>query len=71
MKNVNYLIQHAQRAMPNLEYYPFLFGSALKKLHINKIFEFIPSIINEGNERISTPELNRFLNRLLLSKTPQ
>ena len=55
------LIQHAQRAMPNLEYYPFLFGSALKKLHINKIFEFIPSIINEGNERISTPELNRFL----------
>lgn len=59
----------ACREFPALEYYPFIFGSAKQKLHLGKLFQMIPAIIESGMNRLGTSELNRFLDQVV-SKNP-
>lgn len=60
----------AKIEMPDLEYYPFIFGSALEKIHIGKLFQAIPIQIENNSKRVSTPELNEFIQTVLRRQPP-
>lgn len=64
------LIHKSRQSMPVLEYFPFLFGSALQHLHLGRLFEMIPAIIETSQHRISTPQLNRFIEDVIKRSPP-
>lgn len=64
------LIHKARQSMPVLEYFPFLFGSALMNLHLGRLFEMIPAIIETSQRRISTPQLNKFIEEVIKRNPP-
>ncbi len=64
------LIRKAKLSMPPLEYFPFIFGSALEHIHIGRLFEKIPHIIEESQRRISTPQLNQFIEEVIKRNPP-
>jgi len=53
-----------------LRYYPFIFGSALKRVGLGKLFSTIPEVINRSEQRISTGELNRFIEEVIKKNPP-
>lgn len=64
------MIAIARYYVPALEYYPFLFGSALDRINIGKLFKSIPEVIQSGEKRVSTAELNRFVERVVKQNPP-
>jgi GTP-binding protein len=64
------LITIARDEIPQLNYYPFIFGSAKEKLNLGKIFNTIPKIIKNAEVRISTSELNQFITDVIKPNPP-
>lgn len=64
------LLEIAQRLDPLLENYPFIFGSALDKSNIGKLFQLIPEIIENSKIRITTPKLNQFIESVIKKNPP-
>ncbi len=60
----------AHSEMPGLDHYPFIFGSAVEKIHIGKIFQTIPKQVEDNTRRVSTPELNAFIQNILRRQPP-
>ena len=56
--------------MPKLEYYPFVFGSALKRKNINKLFKLIPALLDNLEFRITTAIFNQFIERVIKRSMP-
>lgn len=50
---------------PQLEYYPFMVGSALERSHLGKFFQMIPEVIQNSRKRIKTSELNTYIRYVL------
>lgn len=61
----------AKDELPFLENYPFIFGSATEKLNLGKLFHLIPSIIKNGEKRITTGPLNQFIKKCLERQHPR
>jgi GTP-binding protein len=53
-----------QRKMPNLEYVPILSISANTKQRVHKILEEVDAILEERKRKISTSQLNVFLEEI-------
>jgi GTP-binding protein len=64
------LVKKAENYLPFLKFYPIIFGSAKEKINIGKIFNLIPEIITNSEKRISTGELNRFVESVLKRNPP-
>tara|TARA_A100001015_G_scaffold237409_1_gene269992 strand:- start:2294 stop:3643 length:1350 start_codon:yes stop_codon:yes gene_type:complete len=52
-------------SVPKLEYYPIMFGSAVKKEGLKELFKTIPSIFESNQERISTAQMNQFVKEVI------
>jgi GTP-binding protein len=52
-------------AVPQLAYFPFIFGSAKEHHHLGKLFTTIKTVIEQGEYRISTSELNKFVDHAI------
>jgi len=66
----NELKREAIKAMPALENYPFIFGSATERIHLNQLFDKIPEIVANAQKRISTPKINDFMTRVIKHSPP-
>ena len=53
-----------------LPWVPVIFTSAVTKKNLNVIFDQVERILEERNKRISTSELNRFVEKLILDHPP-
>lgn len=58
------------RDMPQLSFYPILFGSAKDRHHIGQLLDKIPEVIQSGNRRVQTSELNQFVDQVLKRNPP-
>ena len=56
------MIKHG---IPQIDHVPFIFGSAHEKHHLGKLFTTIKSVIKTGENRISTAELNKFVDQAI------
>jgi GTPase len=63
------LVKAARYTFPPLNNFPFIFGSATERLNFGKLFNLIPEIIANGEKRITTGELNRFVQEVV-GRTP-
>ncbi len=64
------LIRIAKEILPTLNNFPFIFGSAKEKINIHKIFELIPEVLKNNEKRISTADLNKFINEIINVNPP-
>jgi GTP-binding protein len=53
-----------------LPWVPVIFTSAVNRKNLNVIFDQVERILDERNKRISTSELNRFVEKLILDHPP-
>ncbi len=51
--------------VPQLASFPFIFGSAQEHHHLGKLLSNIQSIITKSQERVSTSELNKFVDQAI------
>ena len=56
--------------MPQLKDYPKIFGAVKTDRNIKKMFSLIPKIVQNSLIRISTPELNDFIERVIKRNPP-
>lgn len=56
--------------MPVLEYYPMIFGSAVERKGLSKIFQTVPDIIQRSQMRITTSHLNQFVDQVIKRNPP-
>lgn len=63
-------LQELHRQMPFLQYAPVLFVSAKTGQRINKVMEAVKLVEEESNKRISTSELNRFMETVIEHRPP-
>ena len=56
------MIKHG---VPQIDHVPFIFGSAHEKHHLGKLFTTIKDVIKSGEGRISTAELNKFVDQAI------
>ncbi len=64
------LIRLAEHEMPVLAYFPFIFGSAKEKIHIGKLFELIPTVVERSKTRIPTAKINGFITTVIKRNPP-
>jgi GTPase len=64
------LISKALNLFPHLAYYPMIFGSAMEKVGLSKIFKNIPEILASAAKRINTAQLNQFIEEVLRKNPP-
>jgi len=62
--------KNAIRIFPLLEDYPFVFGSALKRVNLGKLLETIPKVAENQKKRVGTPALNRFIEDVIKKNPP-
>jgi len=58
------------RDMPQLAFFPIIFGSAKERHHIGQLLDLIPKVIQSGKERVLTSELNQFVEHVLKRNPP-
>ncbi|MBN2461600.1 MAG: ribosome biogenesis GTPase Der [Candidatus Cloacimonetes bacterium] len=63
-------IVRIREQLPFLQYCPVMFVSALTGQRIHRILERIMEVTEESRKRITTAELNRFLNRITIKYAP-
>lgn len=56
--------EQARRALKFLDYAPMLFVSAMNGKNIERVFETVEQVAKERRKRITTGEMNRFLDRV-------
>lgn len=56
--------------LPILENYPIVFGSAKDRTKIEALFDMIPSVIESGQRRLQTAELNKFVEQVIKRSPP-
>jgi GTP-binding protein len=64
------LVNLAIHEMPVLAHFPFIFGSAKEKIHLGKLFELIPVVVERSKVRIPTPKLNTFITNIIKRNPP-
>jgi GTPase len=64
------LMRLAREEMPPLNDYPFIFGSAKERLNLGKIFNTIPDVIAQSEVRVTTAELNKFIEEVIMRTPP-
>ncbi len=69
-KTTGNFIADLHEKMPFLQYAPVLFISAKTSQRINKIMETVVTIEEESEKRISTSELNRFMETVVQRRPP-
>ena len=69
-QNRQLLEKKARDLYPQLEHYPIIFGSALEKSNLHTIFKTIPQILDVANQRITTPQLNQFIEKVVRKNSP-
>ncbi|MEN6445476.1 MAG: ribosome biogenesis GTPase Der [Candidatus Cloacimonas sp.] len=67
---VNKYLQNLHYQMPFLQFAPVLFISAKTSQRINRIMETVAQIEVESEKRISTSELNRFMETVIMHRPP-
>jgi GTPase len=58
------------RDMPQLGFFPIVFGSAKERHHIGKLLDKIPEVILSGKRRVPTSEINQFVDQILKRNPP-
>ncbi|MCL2064709.1 MAG: ribosome biogenesis GTPase Der [Candidatus Cloacimonetes bacterium] len=69
-KTFNNYVKKVREEFEFLQYAPILTISALTGQRVNKVPELICQVWEESNKRISTGELNRFFERIIMKKPP-
>tara|TARA_A100001015_G_scaffold321124_1_gene450258 strand:- start:3069 stop:4424 length:1356 start_codon:yes stop_codon:yes gene_type:complete len=64
------LIEKCRQAIPSLGYYPILTGSAKERKGLGKLFETIPEVIERSEQRVSTSQLNEFVDKVIMENVP-
>lgn len=64
------LQEKAINQLPFLRNYPFVFGSATEKIHLARILDWIPKVAENAQHRISTPQLNNFVDNIIKRNPP-
>jgi GTP-binding protein len=59
-----------QAELPVLENYPIIFGSATERVHLGSLLETIPQVIERGEMRIQTADLNKFVEHVVKRNPP-
>lgn len=55
---------------PALDNFPFIFGSALARHQFGKLYTMIPDIVERSKHRISTSEMNQFVEKVVHHHPP-
>ena len=63
------IIKKAKSKMPQLNYYPIIFGSAKTETNISQILKTTEEVIDNSKKRIPTSELNQMIKKTI-TKTP-
>ncbi|MBT5953493.1 ribosome biogenesis GTPase Der [bacterium] len=66
----DHFIQKMEELMPQLKDYPKIFGAVKTDRNIKKMFGLIPKIVQNSLIRISTPELNDFIEHVIKRNPP-
>jgi GTP-binding protein len=69
-KTSDRLVKEFDERYPSLDFVPKMFISSLEKQRVFKTLELILKIFEERQKRITTPELNRFLEGLMTVNPP-
>ncbi len=56
--------------MPILEHFPFIFGSATEKIHLGRLLDKIPQVVQNSQIRIPTARLNAFIDQVIKRNPP-
>jgi len=57
--------------MPQLTYYPFVFGSALKRKNLSKLLQQLTHVLEKQELRVNTSLFNQFMSRVITRTLPQ
>ncbi len=60
----------ATHEMPVLENFPFIFGSATEKVHLGRLLDKIPQVVQNSKIRIPTAALNAFIDQVIKRNPP-
>lgn len=63
-------LQNIREKLPSLDYAPIIFVSALTGQRVLKIFSLVERVVKEGQRRIPSDELNRFLVEVMVKHPP-
>ena len=58
-------------AVPALAAYPIIFGSAKERMALGRLVNDMASVIEDSMRRVSTSELNRFIEDVMLRNPPK
>ncbi len=64
------LTRELRQRLATYDYLPMLFVSALERMRIHRLLEVAMRIFEERQKRIATPELNRFLSKIMKDRPP-
>lgn len=64
------ITKKAKKEVSYLEHYPFVFGSAMLKHNVHRLFDWVPELVENSLKRVKTGQLNQFVEQVILRQPP-